>query len=1223
MSAAALVAYIALVLVLLAALPTAWVLLREGWSRLVARRALDRLELARKVLERGAGENPEEVARRLREGFDAGTVERVMLLLLHEADVAKKQWAVSTFERLGLMERYVSRVREASTWSERAHAAEVLGLVGVASAVPALVAALRDPHEDVDSVKAAAATALARIHAEEAIPLLVEELRTTDAGSSPRVAEALTRFGALAVAPLVELLRDEEHPQAAVWAARILGRIGDKAATAALLERLFDRSDTVRMAATEALGSLGDRRATQALLRAALSDPMPQVRAHAAGAIGRMGAEASIDVLVAALADPDYGTRVRALEALEMIQPTDTGPLERSLRDENADVRKRAALALDRVGYLSARVAELGSEDPPVARRASTAVLELGLAGLADAIAAHLHHADFRVRARVARICGELGVPRLAALLAASAEDPSWPVRARVAEALGALRAEEGTAALVALLGDAEPVVRDTAAEALAQREAKGMERFFPELSRAYHRGSVAARLAVLKPVASFEGAEALGLLQKALSDPNSAVRLSALELIASRNSAVAVESLVARLEDPERSVRLAAIDTLGRRGRRGRKDSVDALLGALSGASLEAKERITDALAFGGGDGKDDGKGDVLRERLDEFAASPDLELRICLCWTLGKQGDPAVLPYLKRALRDPDARLRSSAAGAIGKIPGAASVHALLLAVNDRDPHTRAAAVNGLGKIGPQDDRVFEVLEGRLADPDAFVRNRAAIALGRVGGPRAERTLAECASGDRVEAAARVVAAALLGTESALSSVTDLLSNEAEVKALGEFLRREDVALRREVLARLCLDDLGGAAEAPVDQAAVVERYQRILRTGQGPSSRRLAVEVLAKVQGDRSVEALADTLAIDPVEGLRVLAAHALAARRSLESAREALARGVADPCAEVAIVAAKALGEAGDRRFSDALFRRLALGPAAVQSAVEEALARLHRGATEAFVQRMAGPSRPEATAACLRVLERIAEPSLVPLLKGLLASKEPAVRGGVVRVLVRIPTPEALTLLEEASMDPSEAVRVEVLPAVTSEGGAASAVIARFRLDPSPTVRRHLAERLATLPAGQARELSDALLEDPALEVRAAAMVSLLARAEPDGLKRFVASWASMPPDVQRAARSDRRGAAAVEQLAPLLLSSREARARELTVEALAAYAVGDLDRLLLPALRDPASEVRTAAARALSLSESAATREAVAALADDPDPTVRAAAQGSRLRVVR
>ena len=117
MSAAALVAYIALVLVLLAAVPTAWVLLREGWSRLLARRALDRLELARKLLEGGVDQNPADVARRLREGFDAGTVERVMLLLLREADDARKQWVVSTFERLGLMERYVARVREAPTWS--------------------------------------------------------------------------------------------------------------------------------------------------------------------------------------------------------------------------------------------------------------------------------------------------------------------------------------------------------------------------------------------------------------------------------------------------------------------------------------------------------------------------------------------------------------------------------------------------------------------------------------------------------------------------------------------------------------------------------------------------------------------------------------------------------------------------------------------------------------------------------------------------------------------------------------------------------------------------------------------------------------------------------------------------------------------------------------------------------------------------------------------------
>ncbi len=1219
MSAAALVTYIALLLVLLAAVPTLWVLAREGYGRFAARRGLERLELARKVLEGGAGQSPDDVARRLRDGFDAATVERVMLLLLREADVERKQWAVKTFERLGLMERYVARVRDAPTWSERAHAAEVLGIVGVPSAVPSLVAALRDPHEDVDSVKAAAATALARIHAEEAIPLLVAELRVSDAGSSPRVAEALTRFGPPAVAPLVELLRDGEHPQAAVWAAKILGRIGDGAATAPLLERLYDRVDTVRMAATEALGVLGDRRATQALLRAALSDPMPQVRAHAAGAIGRMGAEASIDVLVAALADPDYGTRVRALEALEMIRPDDTGPLERSLRDENPDVRKRAALALERVGYLTTCVEQLSSDDPTAARRAYSAMLELGRAGLSDGVAAHLHHPDFKVRSRVARMCGELGVPRLGAALAAAREDPSWPVRARVAEALGAMRAEDGTEALVALLADPEGAVRDAAAESLGQRDGKGLEPYFKELSRAYFRGSVSARLAVLKPVATFEAPEALELLQKALSDPNSAVRLSALELIASRNSAVAVESLVARLADPVNEVRLAAINTLGRRGRRGRKDSVDALLGALSGASIDAKERITDALAFGG----DDGKGDVLRERLDEFAASPDLELRICLCWTLGKQGDPAVLPHLMRSLRDPDARLRSSAAGAIGKIPGASSVKALLGAVGDRDPRTRAAAVNGLGKIGPREDRVYDALEGRLQDPDSFVRNRAAIALGRVGGPRAELRLADCAPGEQVEAPARVVAAALLGTEGALSAVTGLLSDAAALTALGEFLSREDEPLRREVLAKLCLDDLGGSEQAPVDQAAVVERYERILRTSQDPSSRRLAVEVLAKVQGDRGIEALADTLAIDPVESLRVHAARALAARRSLESARAALARGVADPCADVAIVAAKALGEAGDRRFTSALFRRLGFGSAAVQAEVEEALARLHRGATEDFIERMSAVTRPELTVACVRVLERIAEPSLLPLLKGLLASKEQSVRGAVVRALVRVPTPEARALLVEASMDPFEVVRVEVLRALTSDGGGDPEVLSRFRLDPSPAVRRYLAEQLATLSPAQAGELSEQLMEDPAVEVRGAALVSLLVRGEAPGLLRYVAAWSTTPPEVQQAARADARGAGAVERLAAQLLAGREARTRSVIVEALSAFGVGDLDRLLLPALRDPSSDVRTSAARTLAQSEDAGTREAVAALADDPDPVVRAAALGSRLRVVR
>ena len=75
------------------------------------------------------------------------------------------------------------------------------------------------------------------------------------------------------------------------------------------------------------------------------------------------------------------------------------------------------------------------------------------------------------------------------------------------------------------------------------------------------------------------------------------------------------------------------------------------------------------------------------------------------------------------------------------------------------------------------------------------------------------------------RAASVALFVAAALLGSERALSSVTGVLSDVGELAKVGEFLRREEDGLRREVLARLCLDDLG-PSEALVDQAAVVDR-------------------------------------------------------------------------------------------------------------------------------------------------------------------------------------------------------------------------------------------------------------------------------------------------------------------------------------------------------------------------------------------------------------
>jgi HEAT repeat protein len=98
-----------------------------------------------------------------------------------------------------------------------------------------------------------------------------------------------------------------------VWAARILVATRDPRAVEPLITRLRDRHDALRAASAEALGMIGDQRALQLLMQVALRDPAPLVRAQAASAVARIAGEEASDVLIAALGDSDYATRLRAL----------------------------------------------------------------------------------------------------------------------------------------------------------------------------------------------------------------------------------------------------------------------------------------------------------------------------------------------------------------------------------------------------------------------------------------------------------------------------------------------------------------------------------------------------------------------------------------------------------------------------------------------------------------------------------------------------------------------------------------------------------------------------------------------------------------------------------------------------------------------------------------------------------------------------------------------
>lgn len=1185
--------------------PAVAVLARESWRRREARREVARMQAARAAIDEALLSTPEAAVRALQRRFDTTTLDRALEAALR-TDATRLAWVAETYKRMGLTDRALRDVRGAKAWSERARAAEVLGLLGVAEAVPSLVEALRDPYEDTLSVKVVVAEALARIQDPAVIPLLVKELRVIDEWSSPRVAEALVRFGSTATPFLIELLREPERAGAAVWAARVLGRIGDQAAVPTLIERLRDRQDAMRTAAAEALGAIGDRRSIRALIQATLRDPIAQVRAHAAAALGRLRDEDSADVLIAALGDPDYGTRIRSLEALEMIKPRNIAPIEGALRDPRPDVRRRAAQALERVGYLDARLTELTADDVEVTARAYAAVLELGRAGIVDSLVGHLTHGDFRVRAYLAQACGELGATRVGPLLVSALDDPSWPVRARLAEAIGRARSPEGAAALVKTLDDAEEPVREAAAAALVALPAEETVAHHDALVAAMARGTLPMRASLVEVIARHDRPDTLDVLLRAAAEAAERVRVRAVAGLARLPSPRASEQLVAALGDSALRVRFAAVEALG--AREG-EAPVEALLRAMSGAVPDVRERIAKVLARPGRGGAS------LQQRLAALAASGDRDVRLGASWTLGKLGAPEGVAALASLLRDPDAALRASAAGALGKIRVGASLEALLDASDDADPRTRAAVVNAIARVGLRGPAVLSALRARLIDPDAFVRNRALLALGRLGGPGAEEALAHVADDDRFDPAARAVGLALVGHEASLAYAVRAIAVPSLLRRVRALLADEDDEVRKTFYARLELEDRDGGVDATLDVEAIIAQYHELLRGSRDARARRVAVEALAAFRSERSLATLGDALASDPAEDVRLRAAEAVAQKADVEVARRALLRAVGDPSEAVARVVVRALGRTRDPRCAEALFQRLGGSSNAVERDAVDALAELFREDPTPFVDRMMGARRLGVTVACLAVLERMSAPSLLPLLKHLLRATAPEVRAGAVRALATLPSREANVSVDEARRDPHEGVRIAAMEAIARRASA-SAVdrLSVLRADPSIEVRRALAVALAEFTDPLAERLLDELLQDLSPLVRAAALGTLLQRDTPLSLRRFSGEWARCGGEAQQALRADARAPALAERARLRLSTERDAAVREIAVDVLATLAATGYEDDLLDALRDGAANVRIAAIERLAQVGAVGVREAIEALTVDPDASVRSAA---------
>jgi HEAT repeat protein len=284
----------------------------------------------------------------------------------------------------------------------RRYAAGVIGSMGpkAEAAVPALIAALKDPDENV---RGRAAFALGRLappgRGAGAVAALADALRDSDMQVRKNAASALAGFGSeakAAIPALIADLNDNSDASLRVDAAWAIRRIGPDAQTLALLLTKLQSNPASQLAAQDALLTMSEAEAKAAIprLKAGLQNPDVNVRRNAASFLLYFNklAQPAVPEVIAALKDSDPTVRVFAIDALGAIGLKAEGAepaLLAALNDPQPAVRRVAVLALGSVAPESRSVAsavtrELRENDPTIKLAAAVCLAKMA-ASLRDA----------------------------------------------------------------------------------------------------------------------------------------------------------------------------------------------------------------------------------------------------------------------------------------------------------------------------------------------------------------------------------------------------------------------------------------------------------------------------------------------------------------------------------------------------------------------------------------------------------------------------------------------------------------------------------------------------------------------------------------------------------------------------------------------------------------------------------------------------------------------
>ena len=448
-----------------------------------------------------------------------------------------------------------------------------------------------------------------------------------------------------------------------------------------------------------------------------LTDEEARVRRRAALAVGRVGLNGGVEPLTSLLGDADPEVRQMAAFALGLLgSPSARDALMRALADASPLVQGSAAEALGLIGDASAADA-IGSV---VARIAQSGAL------------AQLPDEGAEVRRDTPAAAFRLGIYALVRLkafaqLAAAVLDASGQPRVRwwpVAFALQRLEDPRALNALLALANDTHPYTQMFAVKGLAAlKDRAGVPVLAPLVSSRDRVIAIEAVKALGRIGDPAGAAPLLAIVRDRTAEPR--LRSEAIAGLGGIRTAGVNDLLLDLLSDPQPDLRAAALGALAT------LDSEN-FVTVLSGLDPDPNWSVRAALATVLGTLSPESG----LPRLATMLNDADQRVVPAVLASLVKLKDPRAAGLLLERLKADDPAVRAAAANAIGDLRpaggAAALVDAYTFGLRDTSYIARAAAIAALTKYGAADAR--PVLDTALADKDWAVRVRAASLLKQI---------------------------------------------------------------------------------------------------------------------------------------------------------------------------------------------------------------------------------------------------------------------------------------------------------------------------------------------------------------------------------------------------------------------------------------------------------------------------------------------------------